>query len=219
MEFPELIKEVRKRAGISQQKLANDLGISYPTINRWEKSKFAPNPRISLIVRDYIKKLGADYMDLLAFFAEGAAQKRKVQFENQKPPELNMDVKNMETMLWQAACSIRGEKDAPKFKDYILPLLFIKRLSDVFEDEIARLVKDYGNEKSARDVIEADHSMVRFYIPEEASWPVLSGRREFKYPANKALKTLGEKITGALRLISKENESLQGVIDIVDFNT
>ena len=42
-----------------------------------------------------------------------------------------MDNRSMEGMLWKAACSIRGEKDAPKFKDYILPLIFIKRLSDV----------------------------------------------------------------------------------------
>ena len=42
-------------------------------------------------------------------------------------------------MLWDSACSIRGEKDAPKFKDYILPLIFIKRLSDVFDDEVKRL--------------------------------------------------------------------------------
>ncbi len=42
----------------------------------------------------------------------------------------------MEQMLWDAACSIRGQQDAPKFKDYILPLLFIKRLSDVFDDEV-----------------------------------------------------------------------------------
>ena len=44
--------------------------------------------------------------------------------------------KSMEQMLWDAACSIRGEKDAAKFKDYLLPLLFLKRLSDVFDDEI-----------------------------------------------------------------------------------
>lgn len=47
--------------------------------------------------------------------------------------------KSMEQMLWNAACSIRGEKDAAKFKDYLLPLLFLKRLSDVFDDEINRL--------------------------------------------------------------------------------
>ena len=51
-------------------------------------------------------------------------------------------------MLWDAACSIRGEKDAPKFKDYLLPLLFLKRLSDVFDDEIERLAEEYGDRES-----------------------------------------------------------------------
>lgn len=220
MEFSEVIKEVRKRTGISQQKLAERLGLSYPTINRWERSHFDPSPRISVIIRDYIKKLGADYADLLVFFDAAESKKRKGVLISE-PPQTNggqMGVKDMESMLWQAACSIRGEKDAPKFKDYILPLLFIKRLSDVFEDEVARLAKEYGGEAPAREVIEADHGMVRFYIPEEASWPVLSGRREYKYPAARTPKTLGEKITSALRLISKENETLQGVIDTKDFN-
>src|SRR5206468_10644204 len=73
-----------------------------------------------------------------------------------------MDTRSMEGLLWRAACSIRGEKDAPKFKDYILPLVFIKRLSDVFDDEVARLTATYGDEATARAVIEADHSLVRF---------------------------------------------------------
>ena len=46
-----------------------------------------------------------------------------------------LDIKTLETWLWNAACSIRGAVDAPKFKDYILPMVFVKRLSDVFEDE------------------------------------------------------------------------------------
>jgi len=41
-----------------------------------------------------------------------------------------LDVKALETWLWDAACQIRGPLDAPKFKDYILPLIFLKRLSE-----------------------------------------------------------------------------------------
>lgn len=47
-----------------------------------------------------------------------------------------LDIKTLESWLWDGACSIRGAVDAPKFKDYILPLIFIKRISDVFEDEL-----------------------------------------------------------------------------------
>jgi len=218
MEFPELIKELRKRAGLSQQKLAEILGISYPTINRWENSKFSPNPRISLLVKEYIEKLGPEFSDLLEYFSGNNGLRKKSFVDEKEQSGKKMDIKDMETMLWKAACSIRGEKDAPKFKDYILPLLFMKRLSDVFEDEVSGLEKEYGDPEIARDTVEQEHSLVRFYIPEKALWPVISGRKEFRYPSGKEPKTLGEKITDALRSIAKENPSLQGVIDIVDFN-
>ena len=44
--------------------------------------------------------------------------------------------KSLEQWLWDAACAIRGAQDAPKYKDYILPLVFVKRLCDVFDDEV-----------------------------------------------------------------------------------
>ena len=49
---------------------------------------------------------------------------------------MKLDLPALESWLWEAACVIRGPVDAPKFKDYILPLIFLKRVSDVFEDEI-----------------------------------------------------------------------------------
>ena len=70
----------------------------------------------------------------------------------------------MEQMLWDAACSIRGEKDAAKFKDYLLPLLFLKRLSDVFDDEIGRLAEEYDDRATALEIAESDHELLRFYL-------------------------------------------------------
>jgi hypothetical protein len=52
-----------------------------------------------------------------------------------------LQLSELENWLWEAACVIRGAIDAPKFKDYILPLLFLKRLSDVYEDELHELGK------------------------------------------------------------------------------
>lgn len=60
-----------------------------------------------------------------------------------------MDVGRLEQWLWDAACEIRGPLDAPKFKGYILPLVFLKRLSDVFDDEIARLADEFRGEDKA----------------------------------------------------------------------
>jgi len=56
-----------------------------------------------------------------------------------------LDVPALEGWLWEAACTIRGPLDAPKFKDYILPLIFLKRLSDVFDDELDYLARDFGD--------------------------------------------------------------------------
>ena len=51
---------------------------------------------------------------------------------------------SLESWIWDAACSIRGAKDAPKYKDYILPLIFTKRLCDVFDDELNRIAQEHG---------------------------------------------------------------------------
>ncbi len=99
--------------------------------------------------------------------------------------------------------------DAPKYKDYILPLIFIKRLSDVFEDEVKKLAEEYGKSvEFVEDLLKKDHSLVRFYIPEKARWNNIA----------KQSIGIGEYLTDAVRAIARENPKLQGVIDIVDFN-
>jgi type I restriction enzyme M protein len=110
--------------------------------------------------------------------------------------------------LWDAACVIRGPLDAPKFKDYILPLIFLKRLSDIFDDEIAGLAEEYGDETMARSLVGKDHKLVRFYVPEEAHWEAMRTKAT----------GLGEYLTDAARSISRENPRLQGVVDVTDFN-
>ena len=128
----------------------------------------------------------------------------------------------MEQMLWDAACSIRGEKDAAKFKDYLLPLLFLKRLSDVFDDEIDRLAEEYGDRDAALEIADADHDLLRFYLPPEARWAVISSRQPFDWPNDDQGRTMrprdiGEHLTKAVRAVVRHNPSLSGVIDIVDF--
>lgn len=133
--------------------------------------------------------------------------------------EEHLDISALETWLWDAACVIRGATDAPKFKDFILPLIFYKRLSDVFDDEFARHVEEYGDEALAREIIEADHedalktgrkAIVRFYIPDTYNWRALRN-----HPADGHL---GEFVTEAMREVARLNPPLQGVLDVEDFN-
>jgi type I restriction enzyme M protein len=227
-----LIKELRARLDVTQAQIAALLKVSLPTISRWEAGRNQPDPRALHLIEEFLRKRGAKCADLLArYFGEEVepaaspprARRRRTTPDRVGPAESPadgaiLDTKAMEGMLWRAACSIRGEKDAPKFKDYILPLVFVKRLSDVFEDEIARLTELYGGEDVARAVLDADHGLVRFYIPPEATWPVVSGRQKFDWPEERRPRTLGEQLTQVVRAIARANPSLQGVIDIVDYN-
>lgn len=70
-----------------------------------------------------------------------------------------LDITTLESWLWEAACKIRGDIDAPKYKDYILPLIFLKRLSDVFEDEVSKLTESYGDSELTEQLIGEDHGL------------------------------------------------------------
>lgn len=232
----ELIKELRARLDVTQVQLAALLKVSLPTISRWESGRNHPDTLALYVIEEFLRKRSSRCADLLARYFGGPdapqpATRRRgrrrseagqaaLDLPGAERPETGatLDTKSMEGMLWKAACGIRGEKDAPKFKDYILPLVFVKRLSDVFDDEIARLTETYGDEETARTVLEADHSLVRFYIPPEATWGVVSGRKPFDWPEGKRPKTRGEQLTQTVRAITRANPSLQGVIDIVDYN-
>jgi type I restriction enzyme M protein len=122
--------------------------------------------------------------------------------------------KSLESWIWDAACSIRGAKDAPKFKDYILPLIFTKRLCDVFDDELNRIAKEVGSRAKAFKLVKHDKKLVRFYLPlqpanpDDAIWSVI----------RKLADKIGEQLTTHLRAIADENALLKGIIDRVDFN-
>ena len=140
--------------------------------------------------------------------------------KNKKNIEAND--KSLESWIWDAACSIRGAKDAPKYKDYILPLIFAKRLCDVFDDELNRIATEVGSRDKAFQLVAADwrrvadkkKAMVRFYLPlmpkdtEQPVWSVI----------RKLSDKIGEGVTTYMREIARENPLLKGIIDRVDFN-
>ena len=205
--------KIRQNLLLSQEELADKLGVSFATINRWENGHSSPRKSITETIYQLYEK---------AHNEEIIPKKRKaIKKNHDSSPKTNiLDNSFMEQMLWQAACKIRGEKDAPKFKDYILPLLFTKRLSDVFDDEVKRLVQTFGSEQQALKMLEMDHSLVRFYLPPSARWSVVSGRESFKWPKGEQPRSLGEQLTLTMRSIVKANPSknLRGVIDVVDYN-
>lgn len=108
-----------------------------------------------------------------------------------------MNKKQLEDLLWGAAEFLRGQIDASDYKQYIFPLLFYKRLSDVYLDEYTETL-----ELSDGDAHYATMPMFhRFDIPEEARWEKVRNTS----------KNIGEAIQSALRLIEAKNERLHGV--------
>jgi type I restriction enzyme M protein len=208
------LRAIRSKLGLTQEQLAERLGVSFATVNRWEGGTSKPQRAAA----DSILTLAAE-----AGVEDGATEPAATLPRRKRGTSASAPTtKPMEQMLWDAACSIRGEKDAPKFKDYLLPLLFLKRLSDVFDDEIARLAEEYGDRATALEIAEADHSLLRFYMPQEARWGAIGGREIYEWPLDEkrrptAPKDIGEHLTKAVRAVVKQNPSLSGVIDIVDF--
>ena len=216
--FHQQLRELRAKLNLSQEQLASRLNVSFQTVNRWEGGNVTPQKAQLEAVQKLMEESG---MHNGGDDNSGGGESKAIQPRRRRGVTKSavLSTKSMEQMLWDAACSIRGEKDAPKFKDYILPLIFIKRLSDVFDDEVKRLAETYGDSETSISILEADHSLVRFYLPPECRWPVVSRREQFKWPRDKAPKTLGEQLTTTVRAIAKANtEKLSGVIDIVDYN-
>lgn len=110
-----------------------------------------------------------------------------------------MDLSTLQNWLWKAACSIRGEVDAARYKDYILPLVFYKRLDDVYADELKKLAKSLSVDADMAEwFAETDRSLVRFYLPPDTRW------RQIRTQTT----GLGMLLTDSLRAMARENPDL-----------
>ena len=217
--LPTTLRAIRAKLDLTQEQLAERLGVSFATVNRWEGGGNKPQRAAQEAILALAREAGIEGADSPSPVEAAAQVTRR---RSGRSVAAASSTKPMEQMLWDAACSIRGEKDAAKFKDYLLPLLFLKRLSDVFDDEIEDLADRYGDRATALEIAEADHSVLRFYLPPEARWAVISGREHYDWPLDErgrptAPRDIGEHLTKAVRAVVKHNASLSGVIDVVDF--
>ncbi len=107
--------------------------------------------------------------------------------------------------LWESANILRGSIDAADYKNYIFGMLFLKRISDVFEEEGERIEKETGDKKLAWD--EPDEH--EFNVPEKARWGFIQSRTQ----------NLGELLNKANEALEEANPAtLEGVLAVTDFN-
>ena len=114
-----------------------------------------------------------------------------------------LTLQQLEAHLWGAADILRGSIDSSDYKNYILGLLFYKRLCDVWEEEYEDRLSKCNDKKLA-----ADPDAHRFHIPEGSSW----------WDVRAKTTHIGRHLNTAFQKIESVNPRLRGILRGVDFN-
>lgn len=106
-----------------------------------------------------------------------------------------------EKQIWNAACVLRGNMDASEYKGVVLGLIFLKYISDRFEDKYNQLVADGDGFEEDRDEYTSEGI---FFVPTGARWSDVSAKAHDP--------EIGQVIDDAMRAIEKENVRLKDIL-------
>lgn len=121
-------------------------------------------------------------------------------------PRTKKDTKNtadvgFEKQLWDAADVLRGNLDAAEYKNVVLGLIFLKYLSDRFDERYQELVAEGYSDEEDRDCYMEQNV---FFVPEEARWANIAQAAHTP--------EIGQIIDSAMRAIERENDKLKDVL-------
>jgi type I restriction enzyme M protein len=108
-----------------------------------------------------------------------------------------------ESKLWLAADKLRGHMDAAEYKHVVLGLIFLKYISDAFEERHTQLLAEVNQGADPEDPDEYRAENI-FWVPKEARWELL--QKNAKQP------TIGKVIDDAMTAIERDNPSIKGVL-------
>jgi type I restriction enzyme M protein len=121
---------------------------------------------------------------------------KKINTEKEEP---------LEKKLWKAADKLRKNIDAAEYKHVALGLIFLKYISDAFEELHQRLLNGEGEYEGANPEDKNEYTAEKvFYVPPSSRWKWIQDRA--------ALPTIGKDIDDAMDAIEKDNPSLRGVL-------
>lgn len=115
--------------------------------------------------------------------------------------------KMIENTLMKGADSLRDTIDAANYKDYVLPLMFMKYLSDTYEEKLNDLKEEYSGER-----LERQKRYLPFTVASDCNFQTLYEQRHAE--------SIGQLINQAMRQIENDNnQQLGGVLSTVDYNS
>jgi type I restriction enzyme M protein len=198
-EFASWLAATRKQKKLSQAHVAERVGATQAQVSQWESGKGAPKADV---MKKLAKVLGAEPpASSSTTRAPRPSDAPSAREGASADAAASGAVLGFEQKLWSAADRLRGSMDPGEYKHVVLGLIFLKYISDAFEQKYAELQGEKNADPEDRDEYEASNV---FWVPKPARWGAL--QKAAKQP------TIGKLIDEAMYAIEKENPTLRGTL-------